>query len=156
MRILRSSLYPPIPLPPITTVVRASDVLYSLEAVQEDLIDKSIGTLVIFEIFEMPDGVTIEQAALEAERRRIAKVQREKDQAMLYYWSLMHLRRLNPHGIMMSDRPAPLDAEEMKAVYFQIMRTKEYQNQRFIAFDQNGAKVEIDKNSKPDIPPNVS
>jgi hypothetical protein len=135
MRVMRSTMWKN-PNDKVTTVVRAPDVIVSLEEMQRHLLMP--GFVVTFEIFAVPDGTSIESSTHEALRRFEERADRERNQAVMFFWNGGVLHRLNPGGRLMPTRPAPLTADELEPVMAQLALHPDYRSQTVGAFSEDG------------------
>lgn len=145
MRVMRSSAYMDMHHPPLTVVLRDSDVIDTLESIHHG--GQNDDTFVVADIFDMPDA-NIADATVEALRRFDDAVKRrEQDMAIRYFWVVQMLPLINTNGVILSDKPAPLTRDELAYVEERIAAHSNYDGQTTIVFDETGARYEF-KNGK--------
>lgn len=140
MRVLRSSAFV-TPGAPTTTVVRDCDTEDTLEGAREYLNRQQPEIYIHHDLYEVPGEITVTQATLGAMQR--SKPEEEQDCALMFYWVKGSLARVKDGGILMSDIPAPLSAEQMVYVHSRIKHTAHYRDQHIIAFDRDKRRVEL-------------
>ena len=128
MKIVRGTLYGPDCEPGASCVMRESDLNCSIEQVAADL--PLPGAYTAAEVFTMDGQPTIEQATAAAVRR--IDTARERNEAILYYWTIAALHQVNAGGVLVSPKPAPLSAERVRAVLAQVVTHGSYRQQRFV------------------------
>lgn len=141
MRILRSTFYSP-DLTPMTTVVRDSDAIDTLEGVRASVYEP--GYFTIFRIMETPDDISIEQATIWASKEYAEKVDDERNQAIQFYWATMQFQLVSRNGTVLMPAPAPFTTEEVREVFEQIVKHPDYTNQTVIATSCEGDNVTIE------------
>lgn len=132
MKILRATTYPPS-FTPLTVVVRECDVSVPLEEVGGE----EFGFL-ITDIFELDGEPDIMYATMIAGNRQGAMKDRERNQALLFYWTLDQFRILKDGGSVVSDKPMPLKADEIRQVWKQLAKLDEYRDFDFLAIPSDG------------------
>ena len=112
MKVLRATVFPrPVKGSfPLTTVVRDIDMTESLEAIRDyaEALDRT--SLVVSDLFELPDDTDIVAATLAAERRVRKDV--ERNMATLFHWDAMTLEVTRPTSVISPTLPAPLGEED--------------------------------------------
>lgn len=139
MRVLRSSAYSPA-LKPLTTVMRDSDVIDTLESIRAG-IPREDDVLVITDLFEMEDGVI--EAATHAALARLNRDE-ERNMAILYFWATMTLRSVTDEGMLVMPAPAPLSEEQVRAVFEQIVQHSAYRHQHVEIPAADGTRIVIE------------
>lgn len=145
MRVLRTSVYMDADHPPLTTVVRDCDLADTIESAAHQLESshQTPGVLVLNEVFEVQDefGDIVEVTAVALQRIDSA---REKNMALLYHWAGDTLASLTDTGVLVMDKPAPLDRVSMLLVFGQLKQHPNYREQTVIGFDSDGEEVRMD------------
>lgn len=95
------------------------------------------------EIFDVPDGSTIQHVTILAERRRQRRAQREVNQSMLFYWVAMHLPRVSTGGVISGTRPTPLNVKAVEEVLELLAVHPDYDHQRVIVFADTGLRLQM-------------
>lgn len=139
MRVLRSSCFVDMVHPPLTTVVRDKDIRDTLESAA--ISSQQPGTLVVHDIFEMPDHATIQHATRKAMQR--IDLKREQNMAVLFFWSLGHFRLLTKGGTLFMDKPAPLTPEDIRYVFEQLKVEPSYNDFRLTSIAYTGERVRL-------------
>lgn len=142
MRVLRSTMYGP-DLAHVTTVVRDGDVVDTLESVRAGVPDSAPECFIATEIFEMDDA-DIDVATTTALTQMAPLVDDERNMAILFYWTVHHLRLTVPHGVIIMPAPAPLSEQQVRATFEQIVAHPEYEHQRVQSTSQDGVTVLIE------------
>ena len=93
------------------------------------------------DIFEVDDDADIVEATLEATRRQQEVLQREADQALLYYWDAAKFGQLAAGGVLTGTLPCPLSADEIETVLVQLAAHPEYRGQTIIAIAEDQTVV---------------
>lgn len=139
MRVLRATMWTP-ELEPISMVMREVDLGVPLdEAAEEQRILP--GGFVCMDIFEVDDDADIMEATMEATRRQQEVIQREHDQALLYYWDASKFGQLAAGGVLTGTLPCPLSAAEIEIVLIQLAAHPEYRGQTIIAIAEDHTVV---------------
>lgn len=128
MRILRSTFYAP-DLTPMSTVVRDSDVIDTLEGVRESV--KTPGYFTVFEIFDVDGDIGIEEATHAAGKR--INFDDEKNQAIQFYWACAQFQLASENGHVIMPEPAPLTSDQVRVVFDQIKDHPDYKHQTVVA-----------------------
>lgn len=127
MRVLRSTMYPPIGVgPSVTMSFRDRDVTVSLEEAIDRICSKSAELFTINDIFSMPEN-SAQQASVEANARAKARKQREESMTDLFYWcvSMIEKRKGVARNIE-NHRGAPLSRDEIVYVFEQLAKHPSY------------------------------
>jgi hypothetical protein len=134
MKILRATTYPP-DLNPMTIVVRECDVTVPLEEVGGE----EFGFLVT-DIFSLDGKPNIAHATMIAGNRQGACKDTERNQAILFYWTLAQFKLLKDGGKVLSDKPMPLTAEQIRYVWKQLAKLEQYRDFDFLAIPSDGER----------------
>jgi hypothetical protein len=126
MRVLRQSAWAGYDRPPLTTVVRDSDVVDTLESVRTQL-DQDDDVFVTSDIFDMPDG-GVESATVAAMDRVNARA--ELNMAILYFCSAKTFPMLSTGGTILIPDPSPLTYEQAEFVLNRLAARQDYDNYR--------------------------
>ena len=129
MKILRATFHAPNLEPGPTVVLREPDLKCSIEEAARGCIQP--GAYCTTEVFDLAGNPSIAEASLVVEQRRARVAQRERDEALLYYWTIMSLRRVNSGGVLCTTKPAPFSADRIRYVLAQICAHPEYRGQQF-------------------------
>lgn len=123
MRVLRTSAFLAIDLPPMTAVVRDCDLADSIESTTQKMYEP--GQFVLHQVFEMPDG-DIVSATAEAMRR--GDPERESNMAVLYFWTCQHFKMQRPGSplVIATKDPSPLTADEIETVFEQVVHHPDF------------------------------
>ena len=147
MRVLRSTMYPPPGSSgPMTTVVRDSDVIKSLEEVAAHSVSGNPRMFVTTEIFDMPGG-SIEAATRRATALWNQRRQREENMALLFYWNSAQIEQNKKPGrvlIIKNDQGAPLSVDEISYALQQLARLYPKDVRVDTFFRENGVVVYLD------------
>lgn len=119
MRYLRTTMFAvSYDAPPVTTIMSEADVTDTLEGVrQQFLADEGPACFYIFEI------ATDESEDLEVATANILMrmdQNRERNMAILYFWTMNLLPMMRENGVIATPDPSPLTTEEITAVFEQI------------------------------------
>lgn len=141
MRVMRISHFASMFAPPLTMVLRDSDVTDTFESIHTGYEQKSPETFVVSDIFDMPDGTGIADATIEATRRMDdAQKRREQDMAIRFFWVAQMLPMMHEGGHIISDKPAPLTGEELAYCEERVARHPNYKHQTTIVYDEAGTE----------------
>lgn len=140
MRILRSTMYAP-DLTPITTVVRDSDMIDTLESVRESV--KTPGYFCTFEIFDVPEDMEIETVTMVAMERLTALGEAPRNQAIQFYWATMQFQLVSDDGAVIMPEPAPLSTDQVVEVFQQIPDHPDYKRQTLVASSMEGEVITL-------------
>ena len=132
MKILRATTYTP-ELKPLHIITREADISVPLEEVGGE----EFGFLVT-DIYSMDGEPTIPAATVVALNRWGARKDTERDQALLFYWTLGQFQILNDGGMLLSDKPMPLTEDEIRYVWRQLAKLDGYRNFDFLAIPKDG------------------
>lgn len=141
MRVLRSTLFAPDLSPGITTVVRESDLVDTVDSARVGMETFNDGIFVFTDVFEIDDRMTVEGATAEAMSR--FEEEMEKNAAMLFYWNAGHLPHVAPGGTLSGSEPAPLSATTIRSVFAQLIHHPNYRDQTLIAYAEDGEEVKV-------------
>lgn len=133
MKILRATTYPPN-FEPLHVVTREIDMSVPLEEVGGE----EFGFL-ITDIFSMDGEPNIPQATVVALNRWGACKETERDQALLFYWTLGQFSILKDGGVVLSDKPMPLTEAQIRYVWKQLAKLDGYRDFDFLAIPKDGA-----------------
>ncbi len=132
MRALRITIFPrPVRgSTPVTTVIRDIDVNEPLEWIRNrtEVVDHRV--LVLSDVFDLPDGTSIVEATLSAERR--IRKDTERHMATLFHWDAMSLEISSPTGVISSTMPAPLDEDDVRYVLEVLAKHPAYRGQAVV------------------------
>lgn len=135
MKVLRATTYPP-DLNPLHVVLRECDITVPLEEVGGE----EFGFM-ISDIFTIDGEPEIPSATVVALNRWGACKDAERNQAIMYYWTFAQFRVMVSGGVIISNKPAPLTEEQMRAVWVQLAKLPEYDNYRFTAVTKDGETI---------------
>lgn len=126
VRVLRQALWSP-KLEPLIMCVREDDLTLTLEEFQarHDRLDNP-GVFVSQEILSIPDGSDMLEATRRVDEAFRAKYQRERHQAMTYYWFGDKLRLLSSTGLVSTTERAPLSRAELRESLTQLAKHPNY------------------------------
>lgn len=141
MRVLRSTMYGP-ELAPVTTVLRDSDVVDTLDSIRTSMPDSVPEGFIATEIFEM-DEASIESATTAALGQMAPLHDDERNMAILFYWAAQHLRITSERGMLVMPAAAPLTEVQVRTVFEQIVKHPNYQHQLVQSTAQDGTVVVI-------------
>lgn len=137
MKIMRSTVWFPDITEGATIVVRGDDMSVPLEE-----IGGGEGMFVFEDIFEVPGAPdTVACTILAMGRRSPKSIQRERDMALLFYWTYAQFRLLKDGGTVASTEPAPLSEAEIRKVYRQLVNLSDYRGFTFSTFAEDGTPV---------------
>jgi len=138
-------MYPPPSVgQPLTTVLRACDLNCSLaEAVAGSIAPLDPPAFVATEIFDIPEGTSIESATFEAQRRLGERLDRECNQALAFYWYARAFLRCADGGMVSATAPAPLDVNELAEVAAALARHPAYRRQTLVQIAEDGRVVRL-------------
>jgi hypothetical protein len=157
MRVLRLSMWAAPDQPPITTVMRDSDLRMSVEETIEELfaeppeapaierpIDNPVfgGVFFVYEVFDMQND-EIMQATAEATRRMERRALTEQNMAVLYFYNTQALRPVQENGHLINPKPAPLNVTDIEMALKQVAKHPNYQHQRVVTTSHDGVVVEM-------------
>lgn len=139
MKVMRTTIWRPDMTEGPTMVVRQSDMTVPLEE-----FGGGEGLFVFEDIFEVPgEPDTVACTMLAMGRRSPESILRERNMAMLYYWTFAQFRILAPGGVMQSTEPAPLTEAEIRKVFRQLVNLPEYRGYTLATFAEDGTPVRV-------------
>lgn len=120
MRALRVSLYPPDGAEPVSIFGMETDYQVPLEDVAAEQ-TKLGGAFHVIRIIDVDTddrkAVTSQLIADQQERS-----ERERAQALMYWWDAGQFGLLNDHGVLTASLPAPLSVDEIRDVLLQLAK----------------------------------
>lgn len=144
MKILRSTLYfSPNSQDCNSLVLREVDCQTTVEEAAASMAAGAPpGAFVASEVFEIDGTPSLVQAAYQAERRRVqGSWKLEVNQAIMFYYDAAQLRRVSSRGILAAPSPAPMTGEQAAAVFRQLARHPNYQQQLVMTPTEDGQIV---------------
>lgn len=145
MRVIRTTIFPPPGAgSPVTAVVAEPSLTVSIEEFQKQM--RGAGTFILFDVFESQrDPYDIPGLTLDANERLTDEAkQRDLHLATHYYWTASRFRILAPGGVVASDRPAPLTADELRVSMEQLAIHPDYdQSMSVLAISKDGKLVTL-------------
>lgn len=156
MRVLRTSMYPMMHMPPMTTVMRECDAVdggfLTVEALAVDM-SRDSGVLVLHKVYDIPlpprtvgytgDALDIEEATLEVIKLFKYEQPREMHMSTTYHWCLANLRMLTPLGTMTTTLPSPCTTPELWTVLSLVKVHPAYRGQIIAIHDNQGIPVKM-------------
>lgn len=136
MKVLRSTYWSP-ELKPTTVVVTEHDVTVPLAEIS---VPTGTFAFVRDDIFEVPDGTPLPIVTYEAMRRSEDNLINERNQAILFYYSVAQWNMLRDGGTL-SLAPAPLSEDEIRAVFRQLMNLTQYKGFVLTTMANDGTEV---------------
>lgn len=145
MRILRCTMYADgHGLDPVaSTVMRETDLRLPFDLAVEELSAVRPGTFVVADRFEMAGEPSIEEATAAARARFEAQREQERNQVILYLWTLGHLRHLNPGGIIQTTEPTPLSVDQIVHALRNVAVAPQYQGQHVRLFVADMTRIDL-------------
>lgn len=122
---------------PTTAVVTEHDVTVPLEEIS---VPTGSFAFVRDDIFEVPDGTPLPIVTYEAMRRSEDNLINERNQAILFYYSVAQWNMLRDGGTL-SLAPAPLSEDEIRAVFRQLMNLTQYKGFVLTTTANDGTEV---------------
>ena len=120
MKVLRASMWVAAPYMGFNeaalVVLNQKDLRTPIEEARDTF--RTPGVLVICDVFDVDDGLTIEASAREALRRR--DLEREANMATLYHWNAQAMMLTNAGGMVINPEPAPLRADDIEYTLGQL------------------------------------
>jgi hypothetical protein len=135
VRVLRSTLFPP-PVKgsaPITTVLIESNVTEPFEKVIAGAVEVDLASLVVFDLFDVPEATSIVEATFEAQRRMEATGKTERHMATMFHWDAMAIEASRPGGVVSMTKPSPLPEADVRYVLIKLSRHPAYGGHAVVA-----------------------
>lgn len=135
MRVLRCSKYMGLHAEPLIGVTAESEISGTVEDWVESQFQfgRENSVFVICDVFDVPAGTDIVTATLLAGKRQEKVIDDEANMAVLYFWALQNMKLVSEKGFVVSKSQAPLDTEQIEAVFRQIGQAPAYKHQSLVA-----------------------
>lgn len=143
-RALRTIFFGDPSRPPLLTVAMERDFEASLEVSMHDLRESTTDSLLLMDVFEVPDGeleTAIGPLAIPSQEQQ----ERHKNMAVLYYYDVQSLGVCAADGMVMQTIPSPLSKDEIVEVLKQVCRNPAYKAQTLHAICEDGSHVKVRK-----------
>lgn len=139
MRIMRTSVWASYEASPLVTVVRDCDVIDTLESIRDHVEGPGDeGAFFIHDIFTMEDTDIVEATFAANER---IDGEKERNMAVLYFWSKDMLNLVRPGGLLATEQHAPLPAEDVAYVLHRLHECDEYEQQTVAVVSEDSRTI---------------
>jgi hypothetical protein len=129
MRVLRASAYS-VDGVHVTTVTPEDALTDTLESACWRMMQD--GLLVVTDIFEVDDGMPIEEITVEAVQRMAERGDLERHMALSYHWNASKLQTVSAAGFLGNPGRAPIPADDYRVVLEQLARHPNYEHQMVV------------------------
>ncbi len=139
MHVLRCTLFRD-PDHYLTTVVREQDVT----SFGEVLSGRPALSFLAHDVFEMADADIQEATVAALARRTEYKVERERNQAISFFWHAAALNTIRGGGLVTNTICSPLSQEEVRQVFLQLAEHPNYEPSKTVrSYAEDGVAVTL-------------
>jgi hypothetical protein len=145
MRVVRATVYV-TPDNGKTLILRADALKVSVEKYVEEMQygEGAGGALVICDVFDHPTEDPLPYEITKASwDRYLDQRERERNQAILYFWDAAQLPRIRAGGFLSGTTPAPLTVEEIHTVLRQLAKHPDYNAQTIQVISEDAKLVRM-------------